>query len=87
MKKKCNKLYYVAFISDMTNVFMIPLKINIHNLCNIFCDSFTKNNKSLKVSNIINNFYGQTKIYKAKKRLEIRFKKSILKSKYIVKIY
>ena len=86
-ERKCDQLYYMAFISDTTSIYMYLLKINLHNLCNIICSDFTNNNISLNISNIINNSYGHTKIYKSKKRIEIRFKKSILKSKFIVKIY
>ena len=88
--KLLKELYILAFISTIKDVFIACFKINIENIENISSGGFVKN-KNTCVNIIINNFidplYGNVKLYKSKKRMELRLLPNILKSEHIIKIY
>ena len=91
-EKTLKELYILAFISTRTDVFLACFKINIENIKLVSSGGFVKNKgaknaKNIIINNFINPSYGNVKLYKSKKRLELRLQKNILKSEYVVKIY
>ncbi len=51
-------------------------------------NKFSKQNKSIDIINFIDDNLGSVKLYKSKKRLELRFKKTILTDKLnYIKLY
>lgn len=48
---------------------------------------FTKTNKSILIDNFIDKKLGDVKLYKSKKRLELRLCKDIINSDCSVKLY
>ena len=88
-KKKYNltKLYYLGFISTNTSIYISVFKINVDAILNIKDLGFTKQAKSINFKNVIEEKYGNTKLYKSKKRMEIRFNKNILDYDNTIKIF
>lgn len=84
--EKIEDIYYLVFFSNKDNVYLSCFEINIKNIKNIKYDSFTKSKQSIVCKNIIDDKIGQTKVYKAKKRIEIRFYKELLNSPYTIKL-
>ena len=84
--KNINKLYYCAFISTDINVYISVFKINLECISNIKYENITKKKKSIKFKGFIDDKYGFTKLFKSKKRLEIRFNKEILNCYNTIKI-
>jgi hypothetical protein len=80
-------LYYCIFISTNTNIYISFFKINIFNTKYITSMGFTKSLKSININNFIDINYGNVKLYKSKKRLELRINKNILNSFNTMKIY
>jgi hypothetical protein len=80
------KLYYCIFISTKTNIYLSCFKINIGNIVYIKSDGFTKSMKSINIKNFIDDKYGNVKLYKSKKRLELRIKKNVINSFNTIKI-
>ena len=60
---------------------------NLNAIVNIKDLGFTKQEKSIKFKNVINDKYGTTKLYKSKKRMEIRFHKNLLDCHNTVTLY
>jgi hypothetical protein len=88
--KSLNELYILAFISTNTEVHMICFKINLGNLKNVSSGGFVGNkDKSVNiiVNNFINSTYGNVRLYKSKKRMELRLHRAILQHEHTVKIY
>jgi hypothetical protein len=77
-EQNVNKLYYLSFISTSKNVYLSSFIININKLKNVISGGTTKQQKSILIQNFINNKYGNVKLYKSKKRIELRFTKEIL---------
>lgn len=88
-KKKYNlsKLYYLGFISTNKSIFISVLKVNLNAILNIKDLGFTKQEKSINFKNVIKEKYGTTKLYKSKKRMEIRFHKNILGCHNTIEVY
>lgn len=85
-KVPLTKLYYCIFISTKTNVYLSCFKININNIIYIKSHGFTKSMKSINIKNFIDDKYGNVKLYKSKKRLELRIKKDVINSFNTIKI-
>lgn len=81
------ELYYAFFICEKQNIYLSYFKLNISNIANMNFDTFTEKSKSANVNNFIDNKYGETKIYKSKKRLELRLNKNIINEFCSVKLY
>lgn len=73
-----HKLYYLIYISIKNKIYISLFKLNIFAIQNISCDGISKSNKSINCCKFIDNKYGSVKLYKSKKRLEIRFKREII---------
>ena len=87
-----NIYYYLLFVCHKTNVYLTCLKLNTIHLSNIKFKSFVNetNDKDLKnitVDNFIAEANGNVKLYKSKKRLELRLHKSIIDKKCSIQIY
>jgi hypothetical protein len=80
-------LYYIAFISTENKVYILCLKINIDSIINVSSSGFTKTKNSININGFIDNIYGNTRLYKAKKRIELRFTDKILSHPKIIEIY
>jgi hypothetical protein len=79
-KVPLTKLYYCIFISTSKNIYLSCFKININNIIYIKSSGFTKSMKSINITNFIDDKYGNVKLYKSKKRLELRVKKNVINS-------
>ena len=86
-EQNVNKLYYLSFISTSKNVYLSSFIININKLKNVISCGSTKQQKSILIQNFINNKYGNVKLYKSKKRIELRFTKEILNMFNTIIIY
>jgi len=82
-----NDLYYCIFISTNKNVFLSIYKINIYSILFVKSDGFTKQLKSIKLKNFIDEKDGNVKLYKSKKRLELRINKDVLNNFNTIKLY
>jgi hypothetical protein len=71
-------LYYLGFISTTTNVFLVNFKINAEFIANVGLKYVTDSGTSIFLRNFIAERYGNVKLYKSKKRVELRLKPSIL---------
>lgn len=87
-KNKDIKIYYVVFICHKKNIYITSLKLNIDNINNMEFNCFTRSCKNINISNFIDDKYGNVKLYKSKKRLELRLDKKIINNtKCSKKIY
>jgi hypothetical protein len=86
-KISLNRLYYAIFISTSENIYLSCFKINIGFIKNIKTDGFTKQSKSIKIRNFIDEKYGNVKLYKSKKRLELRISRNVLNNFNTIKLY
>jgi hypothetical protein len=86
-KKNCDNLYYLSFISTSEHIYLSAFKININNLEHVISNGSTIQAKSIHIKNFINDKYGYVKLYKSKKRIELRFFKNILKIFNTIIIY
>jgi hypothetical protein len=80
-------LYCLIFISIRDKIYLSLLKFNIDAILNVTENGLSKGKKSIMCSNFIDEKFGRTKIYKSKKRFEIRFCKSIIDNDNTVRIY
>jgi len=84
--KQIKNLYYLAFISTDTNVYMSTFKINPECVSNTRFENVSKQQKSIKFSGFVDSKFGSTTLFKSKKRLEIRFNKDIINYYNTVKL-
>lgn len=67
-------IYYFFFLNAKTRYYLCGTELNIEELVNVDINLERTTADSLYVTNYIDDRYGSTKIYKAKKRLELRLK-------------
>lgn len=84
-KYKLQKLYYLIFISIKDNIYLSCMKLNIYAINNVEYGKVTS--KNINISNFIDNQYGEVKLYKSKKRLELRINKDIIHYPNTVKLF
>ena len=77
-KYSLRDLYYLGFISTTTNVYLVNFKINIEDIRNVRIKYVTEPGTSIFLRNFIAERYGNVKLYKSKKRVELRLKPSVL---------
>ena len=70
-------IFYFIFIRGKNSIFLSISKVKFKNIDNLEIDR--ANNKSVFVKNYLKNEIGQVKIYKSKKRMEIRVYPKYLK--------
>jgi hypothetical protein len=78
---------YIIFICHQKNIYLTCLKLYPANIPNMKFVEFSKSGKTIIVGNFIKSTYGNTKLYKSKKRLELRLCKDIIDSEFSTKIY
>jgi hypothetical protein len=81
------KMYYMIFICKDKNIYMSSLLLNSKNISEMKCSSFTKSCKNILIDNFIESKYGNVRLYKSKKRLELRLHKNILDLDCTVKLF
>jgi len=84
---KLKEIYYMIFICNKKNIYLSCIKFNVENIYNMKFAGFTKTCKNILIDNFIDNNIGNVKLYKSKKRLELRLSKDLIKQKYSTKIY
>lgn len=88
-KHSLEDLYILAFVSTISEIFLVCFKIDMSNIKNVVSGGFVGGESSvnISVSNFVDSAYGTVKLYKSKKRMELRLLPAVLKSKLAVKIY
>lgn len=82
-----NKLYYVLFICNKKNVHVVCIRSNISNCKYIDYVSKCSTDKNISTENFISSDIGNVKLYKSKKRLELRLNKDIIKNNKCIMLY
>jgi hypothetical protein len=89
-EKGLNDLYILAFISTQTDVYLTAFQIHLEHLSNVSSGGFIGKNKDNYVNIEVNHFihpnYGNVRLYKSKKRMELRLHANILKHPHTVKL-
>jgi hypothetical protein len=87
-EKKLNELYILAFVSVGVEVYIVCFKYNIDRIMSVTSGGFvTKKEKNITTKGFISLKYGNVKLYKSKKRIELRLTSNTVQSPYAVKIY
>lgn len=87
-KYKIPLSYIFAYITFNTEIYLCCFKYNTNIINNAKSEGFNKSNKSIIISGFINNFYGNIKLYKSKKRIELRLNINCIKNnKHCIRIY
>lgn len=73
-EQNISNIYYFFFLRGKKEFFLCGAKINLSNLKNVKVNKEKSTENSVYLDRYIDNNYGSTKIYKAKKRLELRLK-------------
>jgi|TARA_B110000208_G_scaffold182737_1_gene234761 hypothetical protein len=76
--KDISNMYYYIFISTKKKIYFCTLKLNISAIFKIKSRGFTKQYKSIYIDNIIENKYGDARLYSSKKRIELRLRDNII---------
>jgi hypothetical protein len=79
-------IYYVLFICKYKHIYLTCLKLNLDRIQYMKYDCLTKKCKNIFINNFINRKFGNVRLYKSKKRLELRLSKNILHNKCSIKI-
>lgn len=72
--KNIDKIYYFFFLRGNNEFYLCGAKLDINNIKNVIVNEEQSTVQSVYLKNFINDRYGTTKIYKAKKRLELRLR-------------
>jgi hypothetical protein len=67
-----NKIYYAIFIRGGSTISLAIAELHVENITYLKVNKYTK--KSVFVDNFIDNNFGNVKIYRSKKRMELRVK-------------
>lgn len=84
-----DNFYYIGFISTKTEIYCFGMKLQLKNITNIKenCFATSKLKSGIVLDGVINSEYGSAKIYKSKKRMEIRFYRNILDNPFVISIF
>lgn len=89
--KNLSQLYILAFISTMKDLYLVCLKIDLENIEKITSGGFIREEKgdckNILIQNFIDSNYGNVKLYKSKKRMELRLHSTILQTDSAVLLY
>ncbi len=77
-------LYYILFICCRNKIYLSCFKITRDNIKNMTVNRFSDQNISIFVNNFIDEKYGNVKIYRSKKRLELKLNKNILDQSILI---
>ena len=90
-KDKEKEIYYIIFICKDKNIYISCLKLNPKNIINMkflkFIKGQTENSVNILIGNFIDKNIGNVKLYKSKKRLELRLCKDILHHECSIKLF
>jgi len=86
-KYNSKNVFYYIFISTNKNIYLSIFKINIKYIYNIIGYNITKQEKSINFGNFVDNNLGVTKLYKSKKRMELRLHRSVLELNNTILLY
>uniref|UniRef100_A0A6C0ABW4 Uncharacterized protein n=1 Tax=viral metagenome TaxID=1070528 RepID=A0A6C0ABW4_9ZZZZ len=79
---KIEKIYYIFLLTSLKNIYLTIFKFDKTKIIDLKSNKFLK--KSLIIDGFINKEEGTTKIYKSKKRFEIRLRNNILNRSLIL---
>jgi hypothetical protein len=85
--KEMRGLYYLGFVSTVDEVFLVNFKINVENIQHVGVKKATKGGVSIFLKNFIKHEHGNVKLYKSKKRIELRLSKAVVEHAHAVSIY
>lgn len=85
--KLLNEIYYLLFICKKRNIYLVCLKLNTEMIESMKFGEVTKKCKSITINDFIDGSVGNVKLYKSKKRLELRLCKNIIDDEFAVKLY
>jgi len=68
-------------------VYLVNFKINIDHIDAVGVKTVTKSLKSIMLNNFMLDEHGSIKLYKSKKRIELRLRPAVLINENVVKIY
>lgn len=85
--KRMRALYYLGFISTVDEVFLVNFKINVEHIQHVGVKKATKGGVSIFLKNFIRPEHGNVKLYKSKKRVELRLSKAVVEHPHAVSIY
>lgn len=77
----------MIFICKNKNIYLCCLKLYSKYISNMKFSSFTKTCKNISIKNFIDKKFGNVKLYKSKKRLELRLCKNIINEFCSIKLY
>lgn len=90
-EKALTDLYILAFVSTMTEIYLVCFKIAPENIAHVTSMGFVGKEeddvKNIVIGNFVNPAYGDVRLYKSKKRVELRLLPAVLQSEHAVKIY
>jgi len=81
------EIYYAVFVCHKKNIYLVCFQLIPKNINNMEYASFSKSNKNILIDNFIDETYGNVKLYKSKKRLELRLCKDIIHLEHSIKIF
>lgn len=80
-----SKIYFFFILRASTNFHLCGMKVDLENLKNTEVNYERSTDSSVWIKNYIDDNYGHVKVYKAKKRLELRLKpKYWVNNKYVI---
>ncbi len=91
-KQQLTDMYLLSFISTSREVYVVCFKIDLEYMKHVRSDGFVNHKKNgstvnINVSNMIHPSYGNVKLYKSKKRMELRLYPTVIESEYAIKLY
>ncbi|ONI46369.1 hypothetical protein AN641_01645 [Candidatus Epulonipiscioides gigas] len=82
-----NNIYYIFVLRADNKFYLCATKVNTDNIKNMKANPQKTTKESIFIENIINDNFGNAKIYKAKKRLELRLKPKYWVDNNLVKTF
>jgi hypothetical protein len=86
-KHDLTDLYILAYISSQTSIYVSCFKYNIPLMDNVVSCGFSAKGQSIKINGFVEEIWGCVKLYKAKKRIELRINKPILYHPFTILLY
>lgn len=73
-EQNIEEIFYFIFMRGFNKYYLCGLELNLNYLNNVMVDTHRTTKDSVFLNNYIDDFWGSVKIYKAKKRMELRLK-------------
>ena len=88
MKHNLTELYILSYISVSNSVYVCCFKYNINLIGTVISSGFSTQGQSISTNHFIDKKFGNVRLSKAKKRIELRLSKScITDNPFAIKIY